>query len=218
MKQRLLYNLGIVDLDYILTKDTVIHVNGVRKSKRLWICPFYDRWSGIIKRVTHKGDTARDICYQDVGVSEDWIYASKFKTWMSSQIWKGLELDKDILSSGSKIYSEETCCFVPRYINSLLKNNSRGSYPIGVSFSDYNYLARVNKFDGYNQNSKYLGRFKTPEAAHRAWQIAKANIVEETICIYMTEQCYRQDVADELHAKAERLRDDAKHSRITLLV
>ena len=35
----------------------------------------------------------------------------------------GWELDKDILEKGNKTYSPETCCFVPRVINSLYKTN-----------------------------------------------------------------------------------------------
>ena len=47
---------------------------------------------------------------------------------------KKMCLDKDILIKGNKIYSQDTCIFVPKAINSLFTNRKRfrGEYPIGV--------------------------------------------------------------------------------------
>ena len=44
-------------------------------------------------------------------------------------------LDKDILCKGNKIYSRETCIFVPSRINTLFIkcNKSRGKDPIGAT-------------------------------------------------------------------------------------
>lgn len=49
-------------------------------------------------------------------------------------------LDKDILIKGNKIYSPETCVFVPKTINSLFakRQRDRGLLPIGVTFHKKN--------------------------------------------------------------------------------
>ena len=49
---------------------------------------------------------------------------------------KQMDLDKDILCKGNKVYSSETWKFVPHAINSLLLNckRGRGKYPVCVSF------------------------------------------------------------------------------------
>ena len=43
-------------------------------------------------------------------------------------------LDKDILRKGNKVYSRETCIFVPERINTLFtkRNKARGKCPIGM--------------------------------------------------------------------------------------
>ncbi|WP_423172691.1 hypothetical protein, partial [Stenotrophomonas sp. CASM112] len=49
---------------------------------------------------------------------------------------KGFELDKDLLIKGNKVYSENTCIFIPAEINLLLikREASRGEHLIGVSW------------------------------------------------------------------------------------
>ena len=68
-------------------------------------------------------------------------------------------LDKDILCKGNKIYSRDTCVFVPQRINSLFTkcDNARGDNPIGVEdLPSGNYRAYCN--DGYSKKNwfRYL--------------------------------------------------------------
>ena len=56
-----------------------------------------------------------------------------------------MELDKDILCKGNKVYSRGTCIFVPHKINSLFtkRDNDRGKDPIGVTeLPSGNYIVR----------------------------------------------------------------------------
>lgn len=85
----------------------------------------------------------------------------------------GWELDKDILQKGNKLYSKETCCFVPLEVNSLLvkSDKARGEWPVGVSFNK----AR-GKFEVYlkiNGKTKNAGRFNTLEEAFQAYKLSK---------------------------------------------
>jgi hypothetical protein len=142
-------------------------------------------------------------------------------------VWKGLELDKDILVVGNKHYSPDTCVYVPKFVNYcfLTKNGGRGIYPLGVSYITENRFGPDYKLPrpfraGVNDGTGTLIRLSTfsdPMDAHRAWQLAKADVVENTVLRYMLEPCYRQDVANAIYLRAEMLRDDHANHRETFL-
>lgn len=94
-----------------------------------------------------------------------------------------MQLDKDMLYKGNKIYSPENCIFVPSRINKLLlkRQNYRGEYPIGV-----NYHKRDNIFEAScsiitNNNKKkiYLGRFDNSEEAFQIYKRFKENYIKQ---------------------------------------
>ena len=106
-----------------------------------------------------------------------------FYEWCHSQIGFGVEgwhLDKDLLVKGNKVYSEDSCVFLPPEINSLLVKHtpSRGKHPIGVSWysKSKTFIAQVNKNKGKPEN---LGYFKTEIEAFNAYKQAKGAFVKE---------------------------------------
>ena len=86
---------------------------------------------------------------------------------------EGWQLDKDIIQKGSKLYSKDTCCFVPAEVNLLLtkRDKCRGEYPVGVNFhkATGKFRARLN----INGRLKHLGLFNTPEEAFQVYKPAK---------------------------------------------
>ena len=90
-----------------------------------------------------------------------------------NQPWEGNQLDKDLL--GDKLYSPETCVFIPQWLNKLFTDSgaARGEYPIGVSKNRRGFLALIS-IDGKN---KYIGHFETPQLARVAYATAKADYV-----------------------------------------
>lgn len=46
--------------------------------------------------------------------------------------------------------------------------------------------------------------------AHKAWQLARASVIEKAIEKYKLMDCYREDVAYAVKARADKLRYDAK--------
>ena len=93
-------------------------------------------------------------------------------------------LDKDILCKGNKVYSRETCIFVPQRINSLFvkSNKARGDNPIGVSdLPSGNY--RVNCSNGYGKLIP-LGTYATKEEAFRVYKQYKEKVIKEVIDSY----------------------------------
>lgn len=95
-------------------------------------------------------------------------------------------LDKDILVRGSKIYSPETCCFVPERVNNLVlgRRSDSGDWPLGVNWHKIGKKFRVECGDGTGK-MEYLGLFEDVMVAHQAWQRAKIkailNVAEDQI-------------------------------------
>ena len=158
-------------------KPTILGV-GIRdikyptRDKNGKACPYYLRWTNMLKRAYCPKFLKSRPTYQDCSVCEEWLTFSNFKRWMESQDWEGKVLDKDLLSLGSKIYSPDTCLFVSQSINSFVldKKSCRGLYPLGVNY-DRGYRAYCN--NPFTRKHKHLGRYDTPEEAHKAWQLAK---------------------------------------------
>jgi hypothetical protein len=114
-------------------------------------------------------------------VSTEWKEFRNFEKWFkenyNTDSMQGWHLDKDILSKGNKIYSRDTCCFVPNQINSVVKNNRtiRGILPIGISKFRGEFKAQISK-----KNKNFIvGIFSTPEEAFEAYKVAKKIYIKE---------------------------------------
>ena len=89
-------------------------------------------------------------------------------------------MDKDIVFKGNKLYSEDTCVFVPREINNLFTTRVRfrGEFPIGVHYSTGKgkFVAQISK----NCDKRiHLGLFDTPEEAYLAYKKEKECYIKE---------------------------------------
>lgn len=181
--------LGINDADYVV-KPTV---NGVRQ-----ICPYYRRWRSMFDRCYGRNVIELHPTYVGCTICDEWVYFTKFKSWVISQeaIYgdlSKLHLDKDILAQDGKHYSPETCCFVSKDVNLFLTDtkSKRGEYPMGVSWhkSEQKFRALVNAPDGkggYKQ--RHLGHFTNPDEAHLAWKIAKFELACNLAAIQINSQ------------------------------
>lgn len=138
----------------------------------------YSAWSSMLTRCYNKRAKKRDSSYINCKVCEEWHNFQVFAQWYEEN-WKphmeGWHLDKDILFKGNKVYSPETCCFVPASINGLFikKDFDRGLYPIGVTFrkNRNSFLASLGKLT--------IGYFKTPEQAFQAYKTVKEAHIKE---------------------------------------
>lgn len=173
---KLVYGHGINDANYkVQLKVELPKVNGKRKQKVVWTCPFYVKWKDMLSRCYNQKYKAKQPTYADVTCCTDWLYFSKFKTWMEEQDWQGKYLDKDILLRGNKTYSPETCAFVDRVTNNFLTDrvNHRGDCSVGVR-EDKNYHAYIARCSNpFTLKFEYLGRYSTEEDAHEAWRAKK---------------------------------------------
>ena len=136
----------------------------------------YSLWNAMINRCYNENLRFKHESYKDCHVSEEWRYLSNFKDWCNNQkgfYQDGWHLDKDILVKGNKVYAPETCCFVPKEINSVLTNSrrGRGAYPLGVSYHKRigKYVSQISK----NGEVIHLGTYDTPEEAFYAYKPVK---------------------------------------------
>ena len=93
-------------------------------------------------------------------------------------------LDKDILCKGNKVYSRETCIFVPQRINKLFtkRDNARGKDPIGVIENlSGSYQVRYHNEYGKRVN---LGTYSTKEEAFKVYKEYKEKTIKKVIDSY----------------------------------
>jgi len=162
-KRSLVYGVGVNDWDGNIELDGKLIME-------------YVLWSNMLKRCFDEKIKQKHPTYKDVTCSKEWLSMTKFIEDVSQMKGFGLSgwaLDKDILQKGNKLYSKDTCCFVPHEINTLLvkRDNYRGEWPVGVCF----HKAK-GKFMAYlkiNGKLKHLGYFTTPEEAFQVYKLAK---------------------------------------------
>lgn len=147
----------------------------------------YKLWDAMLSRVERLEDNPS---YKDVEVHPLWCNFQLFAQWSNSQknfnskdgMGRHYHLDKDILVRGSRLYSPETCCFVPQEINKLILDNKhrRGDNPVGVIYCkrDKKYIAQIR--DGsVTRKPKRLGYFDNPLDAFLVYKEAKEARIKE---------------------------------------
>ena len=155
--------------------------NGKEKKK-------YKIWHHMLERCYDPKLHEKYSTYKDCKVEEHLLNFQNMGKWLDENYYEvqgeTMHLDKDILCKGNKLYSRETCIFVPQRINTLFvkANEIRGSNPIGVNLSKSgNYEARCR--NGYGKQI-YLGSYSTKEEAFRAYKMYKEKLIKETIDSY----------------------------------
>lgn len=92
--------------------------------------PLYAVWRAMQQRCKPQYWAKRKH-YSGTSCSESFNSWDYFYEWAVIQVGYGcfddkgkpFELDKDLLSEGDKVYSENTCCFLPRELNQALAMN-----------------------------------------------------------------------------------------------
>ena len=148
----------------------------------------YKTWIDMLERCYSSKCHDKYPTYKRCTVCEEWLCFQNFAKWYHENYYnisnERMELDKDILYKGNKIYSPDTCVFVPQRINKLFVkcDKNRGSEIIGVSYNEKTnkYLAQCN-IDGKILN---LGRYSTPQEAFRVYKRYKEKIIKEVIDSY----------------------------------
>lgn len=172
-----LYGWGLVDVDYPVSRtETLGYVDGKRVQKKVWICPYYKKWSSILCRVFSESQHKHRPNYKDCTICEEWKYLSNFIKWVDSQPnrdWMNCEPDKDILFEGNKHYGPETVVFVDHTTNKFILDShaKRGDYMLGVDLQRGKFRSRCK--DPCKFLSNHIGYYSSELEAHLAWQTRK---------------------------------------------
>ena len=168
------YGVGVVGTKYPPT------INDVKTKE-------YALWTNMLVRCYSDSSKKKRPTYEGCEVSDNFKSYEYFYEWCHKQIGFSNEgnenqfhLDKDLLIKGNKVYSEDTCVFIPAEINTLLIKcaSTRGECLIGVSWHKTRkaFVAKVNKSKGKRE---YLGFFNTEIEAFNAYKVAKESFVKE---------------------------------------
>lgn len=148
----------------------------------------YFLWHSILSRCYNDKQRWNNKSYQNATVCKEWHKFSNFKRWFESPksgYREGYQIDKDILIKGNKVYSPETCCFVPIEINSMLAINKRSNkLPRGVRKANSKYMVRISTS---GSKSTYIGVYDTPEEAFNVYKQAKEAHIQEVATKYFNE-------------------------------
>ena len=147
----------------------------------------YMVWFRMLQRCYSENRQTKQPTYKGCTVSDNFKYFPYFKDWCVKQVGFGVAddnleqfaLDKDILVRGNKVYSEDTCVFVPREINMIIvtRKSRCGGLPVGVYF--YKPTKKYKTQLSMNGKRKSLGYYKTPEEAFLVYKQAKESYIKE---------------------------------------
>ena len=149
---------------------------------------YYILWKSLLQRVLDNKYQEDRPTYKGVTMDDEWLNFQNFAAWCDTQEFfnvedtkgKPYQLDKDILIKGNKVYSPNTCCFVPSQINSALITCKarRGDNPVGVSYNKVKmkFVAHITLGDG---KRKHLGCFADAITAFQVYKTAKEAYIKD---------------------------------------
>ena len=162
-----------------------------------------DIWNNIVRR-TSEGKS----CYSNVTVCEEWLDFKNFKSWYEKNYPHQIKevkfhLDKDWLQQGfeNKVYSPETCIFLPQSVNKFLTNikTTNTSGFVGVREYNYGFNCRIKDFVSGKRIFKSFKTFDECVAYYKEYRyknlyniylyLCKLKYIEESKLIKIIKDC-----------------------------
>lgn len=136
----------------------------------------YLKWVGMINRAYSERVHEQKPYYSDCTVDIEWHNFKNFRLWYIENAMgdKKLDLDKDILVQGNKMYGADTCTLVPHFINTVFEKNGCKT---NIKFNEYTgkYEARISILG----KTIDIGVFNTEEEARQAFIAYKQNYIKD---------------------------------------
>lgn len=109
----------------------------------------YVTWCNILKRSYSNSYQTVQPTYKGTSVSEEWLNFQNFAKWFNENYYTvegvNVQIEKDLLVKGNKVYSAETCVFVPQEVNIFFSSakSKESTLPTGISMVNGKYLVQV---------------------------------------------------------------------------
>lgn len=193
-KEKLVFGVGVNDYE-----ETIQYLGKPIRS--------YRTWQSMIKRCyDNKHRSVKDNSYVGCTVANEWLSYKNFKDWFDNNfptdiVFNGIEveIDKDLLVEGNKVYSPETCIFIPRKINSFMtnkkSNNTSGYTGVSKHSQTNKWYSRIREFE--TSKIKHLGIFEDIEDASKAYQKAREAQCEKAKA-WLRELGYEENIIEKI--------------------
>lgn len=148
----------------------------------------YNSWHAMLQRCYDPKYHEKFPTYKDCSVEDYLLNFQHFNEWYDENYYEipneKMCLDKDILLKGNKVYSRETCIYVPERINALLikSDSTRGNYPIGVSYDRERDCYRAECNNG--KSHIFIGYYQNQHDAFVSYKKFKEKLIKETAIKY----------------------------------
>lgn len=151
----------------------------------------YTVWHSMLDRAYSKAYHEKQPTYKDASVCNEWHNFQVFAKWMEENYISGYHLDKDLVIKGNKVYSPETCIFLPREINNFISStkatNTSGCigvtwYPLTNRWLVQIYINKVHKNLGY-----FLDKKEAEEVYTQARAVEAKKLQTKYIGIFSSE-------------------------------
>ena len=148
----------------------------------------YATWKDMLKRCYYEKYQEKNPTYKDCKVCDEWLNFQNYGRWFEENYYEvngeSMCLDKDILVKHNKIYSPETCIFVPQAINKLFtkSDKTRSKSVIGVhSYINGKYQVSCNliNLETGKSKQKTLGYYNTQEKAFEVYKHYKEKNIKD---------------------------------------
>ena len=142
----------------------------------------YQLWSSMLNRCYNPYMLNEKTAYIDCHVDEFFHSYTNFYDWCQDQVgfdFQHYHIDKDLLSNNGKIYSPETCLFLPRQINIAIKPHAEGVDAPSAPKTKIFHITITR-----HGITKSLGWFKTRKGSYAAYILAKKEYLKELASLY----------------------------------
>lgn len=101
----------------------------------------YSTWQHMLMRCYSEEYQIKKPSYVDCSVCNEWHNFQNFAEWYEENYYEisgeKMQLDKDILFKGNKIYSPDTCIFVPIKVNAVFKSSTKNKFVVEQVIKEY---------------------------------------------------------------------------------
>lgn len=139
----------------------------------------YDMWRKMFDRCY----SGRQPAYSDCDVCEEWYNFQNFAKWYKENYYEidgqNMQVDKDWLCVGNRLYCPENCCIAPRIINAcLLTHNKKTNFDLPTGIEPYNKCGKYKARCSVEGKRVEIGIYDTIDDAYKAYKEFKIKYVE----------------------------------------